>query len=64
VALQEVDSMTNRSAALNNGIQQDLVQELARMTGMHGYFGKAIDFSDGGYGEGILSRYPVEKQAI
>ena len=62
VALQEVDSMTNRSAALNNGIRQDLVQELARMTGMHGYFGKAIDFSDGGYGEGILSRYPVENR--
>ncbi len=62
VALQEVDSMTNRSAALNNGIRQDLIQELARMTGMHGYFGKAIDFSNGGYGEGILSRYPVESR--
>lgn len=62
VALQEVDSMTNRSASLNNGIRQDLVQELSRLTGMYGYFGKAIDFSDGGYGEGILSRFPVKSR--
>ncbi len=62
VALQEVDSMTNRSASLNNGIRKDLVQELARLTGMYGYFGKAIDFSDGGYGEGILSRFPTQSR--
>lgn len=57
VAVQEVDSMTNRSAALNGGVKQELIQELASLTGMHGYFGRAIDFSDGGYGEGLLSKY-------
>lgn len=62
VALQEVDSMTNRSASLNNGVRKELVQELARLTGLYGYFGKAIDFSNGGYGEGILSRFPAQSQ--
>jgi endonuclease/exonuclease/phosphatase family metal-dependent hydrolase len=60
VALQEVDSMTVRSAAFNNGIPQDLVKELAGLTGMYGFFGKAIDYSNGSYGEGILSRFPVK----
>jgi endonuclease/exonuclease/phosphatase family metal-dependent hydrolase len=60
VALQEVDSMTMRSAKLNNDIPMDLVAELARMTGMHGFFGKAIDYSNGGYGEGLLTRFPAE----
>lgn len=59
VALQEVDSLTDRSATFNNGVPRDLVQELARMTGMHGFFGKAIDYSNGAYGEGILSRFPA-----
>lgn len=59
VALQEVDSMTNRSAGINSGEPKDLVLELSRMTGMTGFFGKAIDYSDGGYGEGILSRFPA-----
>ncbi len=56
VALQEVDSMTNRSAGLNNGTPVNQVEKLAELTGMYGYFGKAIDFSNGGYGEGILTR--------
>jgi endonuclease/exonuclease/phosphatase family metal-dependent hydrolase len=56
VALQEVDSMTNRSAGLNEGKPVHQVEKLAEMTGMYGYFGKAIGFSNGGYGEGILSR--------
>jgi endonuclease/exonuclease/phosphatase family metal-dependent hydrolase len=59
VAMQEVDSMTNRSAAFNDSIPQNLVQELAELTGMYGFFGKAIDYSNGGYGEGILSRFPT-----
>lgn len=58
VALQEVDSMTRRSAGLVPGGPVDQVQELAGMTGMHGYFGKAITFDGGGYGLGILSRSP------
>ncbi|HLW51167.1 MAG TPA: endonuclease/exonuclease/phosphatase family protein [Sphingobacteriaceae bacterium] len=59
VALQEVDSMTNRTAAFNGGVPKDLMKELAGLTGMHGYFAKAIDYSNGGYGEGILSRWPA-----
>lgn len=64
VALQEVDSLTGRSASLNNGVPQNLVQELAEMTDMHGYFGKAIDYDGGGYGEGILSRKPIHIQKV
>jgi endonuclease/exonuclease/phosphatase family metal-dependent hydrolase len=62
VALQEVDSLTGRSASLSDGVPQNLIQELAEMTGMHCYFVKAIDFDGGGYGEGILSRTPVNIQ--
>jgi endonuclease/exonuclease/phosphatase family metal-dependent hydrolase len=64
VALQEVDSLTGRSASLNDGTPQNLVQELAKMTNMHGYFGKAIDYDGGGYGEGILSREPVNIRKV
>lgn len=64
VALQEVDSLTGRSASLNDGVPQNLVQELAEMTDMHGYFGKAIDYDGGGYGEGILSREPVQIRKV
>lgn len=60
VALQEVDSLTGRSAALNRGMAQNLVKELAFLTSMHGFFGKAIDYDGGGYGEGVLSRYPAK----
>ena len=60
VAMQEVDSLTERTAAFNQGVPQDLVKELATLTGMYGYFGKAIDYSGGGYGEGILSRFPAK----
>lgn len=64
VALQEVDSLTGRSASLNDGVPQNLVQELAEMTNMHGHFGKAIDYDSGGYGEGILSRKPVNIRKV
>ena len=60
VALQEVDSMTTRSANLHGGVPKDLVQKLAAMTGMYGFFAKAIDYSNGGYGEGVLSRFPAQ----
>ena len=59
VALQEVDSMTDRSALFNNGVRQNLVEELAGQNGMFGFFGKAIDYSNGAYGEGILPRFPT-----
>jgi endonuclease/exonuclease/phosphatase family metal-dependent hydrolase len=64
VALQEVDSMTNRSATFNDSIPQNLVKELAGMTGMYGFFGKAIDYGNGGYGEGILSRFPTSASTV
>jgi len=58
VALQEVDHMTERTAGFNHGERKDLMQELAALTHMHGYFAKAMDFEGGGYGGGILSRHP------
>lgn len=51
VALQEVDEKTNRSS----GVSQ--ITELARLTGMHPVFGEAMEYDDGGYGVGILSRW-------
>ncbi len=53
VALQEVDRRTTRSN------QVDQLTELARLTGLHPYFGKAIDFGGGEYGVAILSKYPA-----
>lgn len=64
VALQEVDSLTGRSASLNDGIPINQIKELGELTGMHGYFGKAIDFEGGGYGEGLLSKKKLKSQKI
>lgn len=59
VALQEVDINTHRAMAPhNNGVS--FINELARLTGMFGYFGKTINFSGGYYGIGILSRFPAD----
>lgn len=55
VALQEVDSSTNRVKKSNQ------LKELAEATGMYIYFGKAMDHDGGGFGNGVLSRYPIEK---
>ncbi|GGF20464.1 endonuclease/exonuclease/phosphatase family protein [Echinicola rosea] len=63
VALQEVDSMTQRTASIYEK-PIDLVKELAGRTGMHGFFAKAIDFSNGGYGEGLLSKHPAKTRKI
>lgn len=60
VALQEIDEKTGRLAALNNGTTFSLVDSLAKLTDMHGYFGQAIAYDGGGYGEGILSRKPLK----
>ncbi|HEY9561361.1 MAG TPA: endonuclease/exonuclease/phosphatase family protein [Anseongella sp.] len=59
VAIQEVDSLTGRSAELNDGKAQELIKKLGALTGMEGFFGKAMDYDGGGYGEGILSRHPA-----
>jgi len=53
VALQEVDQGTRRSSGVNQ------LTELARLTHLNGVFGKAMDFQDGGYGVGVLSRWPL-----
>lgn len=53
VALQEVDSCTNRSGGI------DISDVLGKLTGMYHKFGKAMDYQGGGYGEAILSKYPI-----
>lgn len=55
VAMQEVDFKTNRAK------KYDLVTELAYRTKMIGLFGKAMDYDDGEYGEGVLSKYTFFK---
>ncbi|WP_270089996.1 endonuclease/exonuclease/phosphatase family protein [Sphingobacterium sp. SYP-B4668] len=54
VALQEVDVRTSRS-----GKELDQAQKLGELTGMHAFFSKAVDRSEGDYGVAILSRFPV-----
>jgi endonuclease/exonuclease/phosphatase family metal-dependent hydrolase len=61
VTCQEVDSATGRSA-LYYGKKTDYIKELSAKTNMHGYFGKAMDYDSGGYGEGLLSRHPLKAQ--
>lgn len=53
VLLQEVDRNTTRTGKV------DQAAELARLTGLHAAFGKAIDLQGGGYGLAILSRFPL-----
>ena len=53
VALQEVDNKTQRTGGI------DQAAELQRLTGMHGAFGKAINYAGGQYGAAILSRWPL-----
>ncbi|MCD8072036.1 MAG: endonuclease/exonuclease/phosphatase family protein [Alistipes sp.] len=50
VALQELDSATLRTAS------RDILGILAQMTGMYPTYGPAINFDDGKYGVGILSK--------
>ncbi|MBW8686420.1 endonuclease/exonuclease/phosphatase family protein [Chitinophaga rhizophila] len=56
VALQEVDVRTGRS-----GKDVDQAAVLARKTGMHSFFAKAIPYDGGEYGVAVLSRYPVKE---
>lgn len=66
VALEEVDVNTHRSLAPHqNG--KNMISELAGKTNLFGLYGKAINFSKGYYGIGILSKYPyinVNKLAL
>ncbi len=54
VALQEIDVNTQRTGRV------DQAAEYLRLTGLHGQFGKAIDFQGGAYGQMLLSRWPME----
>lgn len=53
VALQELDSVTERSGKIFQ------LKVLADMLDMHYYYGKAIPYQGGGYGVGILSKHPI-----
>ncbi len=53
VAVQELDDHTTRSGAFSE------LEVIAKKLNMHFYFGKAMDFAGGGYGVGILSKYPI-----
>lgn len=58
VALQEVDNMVERSGKV------DQAAVLAKMLGMHHAFGKCIDLQGGGYGNAVLSKYPILNTVI
>lgn len=58
IALQEVDQGCGRSDRIFQ------TQELERLTGYYGIFGKAIDFDGGQYGQAILSRWPVKESTV
>lgn len=53
VALQEVDNKTQRTGGI------DQTAQLAKLTGLHGRFAKAIDFEGGQYGQALLTRWPI-----
>ncbi|MFO0809547.1 MAG: endonuclease/exonuclease/phosphatase family protein [Gemmataceae bacterium] len=53
VALQEVDVKTRRTG------QVDQVARYGELTGLHATFGKSMDYDGGGYGNAILSRFPI-----
>jgi endonuclease/exonuclease/phosphatase family metal-dependent hydrolase len=53
VALQEVDSVTNRNEKV------DQMKELGRLTGLNYSYGRNFAYDGGSYGLGTLSRYPV-----
>jgi endonuclease/exonuclease/phosphatase family metal-dependent hydrolase len=56
VGLQEVDQKTTRSSGV------DQAAELGRLTGMNYYFGRSINYQGGGYGNAVLSRFPIRQQ--
>jgi endonuclease/exonuclease/phosphatase family metal-dependent hydrolase len=57
VALQEVDSMVERTGVV------DQTAELASATGMHAAFGSFMPYQGGAYGMAILSRLPPEESS-
>ena len=57
VLLQEVDRRTQRAGGA------DHFAELRALTGMHGVFGKSLDYQGGEYGIAVLSRWPMDSVA-
>jgi endonuclease/exonuclease/phosphatase family metal-dependent hydrolase len=53
VALQEVDSVTSRTDAV------DQAAELGRLTGLESVFGRFMPYQGGAYGMALLSRWPI-----
>ena len=51
--LRQVDSSTTRANKV------DRAKEVALATGMTPYFAKAFDYQTGGYGNAVLSRFPI-----
>jgi endonuclease/exonuclease/phosphatase family metal-dependent hydrolase len=58
VAVQEVDHKTERTGKVAQA------EELGKLTGMHSVFGKAMDYQGGGYGQAILSRWPIREHQV
>lgn len=58
VVLQEVDNKCRRSASV------DQAAELAKLTGLTGTFGKAMDHDGGEYGQAILSKHPLGETKV
>jgi endonuclease/exonuclease/phosphatase family metal-dependent hydrolase len=58
VALQELDRGAKRTGVA------DQPAALARLTGMHVEFAKAIDFQGGAYGLAVLSRFPIKSSKV
>lgn len=56
IALQEVDVETERSGGV------DQAKKLAELLDMNYYFSKSIDYKGGGYGNAILSKYPLSNK--
>ena len=54
VALQEIDSVTARTGAV------DQAAELGRLTGLAHIFGSFMPYDGGSYGMAVLSRWPIE----
>lgn len=58
VLLQEVDRFTRRSGGV------DQLDSLRKLTGLSGAFGKTIDYDNGEYGLGILSRWTIRSDSL
>ncbi len=53
ILLRQIDSATNRMSKL------DVPKEVAVAAGMNHHFGKGFDYQTGGYGNAVLSRFPI-----